>query len=93
MRQGDGSVVTCYWYRLADQPALLNADRSDEEREELQTRAEKIHRHWTADRECLAPPTTGRLAESDPALLVSPPVGVEVGYVPIATQQAHCKEK
>jgi hypothetical protein len=23
---GDGSVVTYYWYRFADQPALLNAD-------------------------------------------------------------------
>ncbi len=33
---GDGSVVTYYWYRFADQPALLNADLSDQEREQLQ---------------------------------------------------------
>src|SRR2546430_4575868 len=26
---GDGSVVTYYWYRFADQPALLNADLTD----------------------------------------------------------------
>jgi hypothetical protein len=25
---GHGSVVTYYWYRFADQPALLNADLS-----------------------------------------------------------------
>ena len=30
---GDGSVVTYYWYRFADQPALLNADLTDAERE------------------------------------------------------------
>ncbi len=27
---GDGSVVTYYWYRFADQPALLNADLTDQ---------------------------------------------------------------
>jgi hypothetical protein len=27
-RLGDGSVVTYYWYRFVDQPALLNADLS-----------------------------------------------------------------
>jgi hypothetical protein len=29
---GDGSVVTYYWYRFADQPALLNADLTDADR-------------------------------------------------------------
>ena len=33
---GDGSVVTYYWYRFADQPALLNADLTDKEREAMQ---------------------------------------------------------
>ncbi len=91
-RLGDGSVVTYYWYRFADQPALLNADLSDEEREELQRRVERIHRHWTCDRDYLPPPTTGTLAEIDPALLVNPPAGLEFGYVPIATRQAPGKE-
>ena len=85
---GDGSVVTYYWYRFADQPALFNADMSDKEREELQTRVEKLHRHWTKDREYLAAPTIGKLAELDPALIVNPPKGFEVGYVPIVTRQA-----
>jgi len=47
---GDGSVVTYYWYRFADQPALLNADLTAEERETLQTRAEELHRNWKKDR-------------------------------------------
>jgi hypothetical protein len=81
-------VVTYYWYRFADQPALLNADLTKEERESLQTRAEKIHRNWTKDRDYLAPPAMGELAEIDPALIVTPPPGLETGYVPIATRQA-----
>jgi hypothetical protein len=29
----------------------------------------------------------GKLAEIDPALIVTPPKGMEVGYVPIVTRQ------
>ena len=86
---GDGSTVTYYWYRFADQPALLNADLTDAERERLQKRVEKLHKHWTKDRDYLAPPTTGKLADIDPALIVTPPKGMEVGYVPIAAGQAY----
>ena len=85
---GDGSVLTYYWYRFADQPAMLNADLTDEERETVQARAEEIHRHWKKDREYLPPPTIGKLAEVDPASIVTPPPGLEVGYVPIVTRQA-----
>jgi hypothetical protein len=84
---GDGSVVTYYWYRFADQPALLNADLTDQEREALQVRVEKLHRSWKQDREYLAPPAIGKLAELDPALIMTPPPGLEAGYVPIATRQ------
>ncbi|MHC4179281.1 MAG: hypothetical protein ACYSWU_17345 [Planctomycetota bacterium] len=84
---GDGSTVTYYWYRFADQPAILNADLTDEERESLQTRVEKLHRNWRKDRDYLPPPTIGELADIDPALIVTPPPGLEAGYVPIATRQ------
>lgn len=84
---GDGSTVTYYWYRFADQPALLNADMTKEEREETQRRVELLHRNWTKDKEYLPPPMIGQLAEIDPALIVTPPAGLEVGYVPIATRQ------
>jgi hypothetical protein len=84
---GDGSVVTYYWYRFADQPALLNADLSAAEREALQKRVEMLHKSWTKDREYLPPPTVGKLADLDPAILVTPPRGLEIGYVPIVTRQ------
>ena len=60
---------------------------TDAEREAMQTRVEKLHHHWTKDRKYLAPPATGKLAGLDPALIVTPPKGLEVGYVPIATRQ------
>jgi hypothetical protein len=86
-RLGDGSVVTYHWYRFADQPALLHADLTKAEREAMQARVEKLHRNWTKDREYLAPPAFGRLAELDPAVVVTPPKGLEVGYVPVVTRQ------
>ena len=85
---GDGSEVTYYWYRFADQPALLNADLTDDERESLQKRVEMLHKQWTKDREYLPPPKVGKLADLDPAVIVNPPKGLEVGYVPIVTRQA-----
>jgi hypothetical protein len=84
---GDGSVATYYWYRFADQPAVLNANLTDAERETLQKRVELLHKTWTKDREYLPPPTVGKLADLDPAVLVSPPKGLEIGYVPIVTRQ------
>lgn len=85
---GDGSVVTYYWYRFADQPALLNADLSADEREALQARVQLLHKNWTQDREYLPPPGIGKLAGLDPAVVVTPPKGLEIGYVPIVTRQA-----
>jgi hypothetical protein len=84
---GDGSVATYYWYRFADQPALRNADLTDAERETLQKRVEMLHKKWTKDRDYLPPPTIGKLAELDAAVLVTPPKDLEVGYVPIVTYQ------
>ena len=88
---GDGSVVTYSWYRFVDQPALLNADLSDAERENLQKRVVMLHHSWTKEREYLPPPTVGQLADLDPAVLVTPPKGLEAGYVPIVTRQGATK--
>jgi len=35
----------------------------------------------------MSPPGIGKLVALDPALLVTPPKGLEVGYVPIVTRQ------
>jgi hypothetical protein len=83
----DGSVVTYYWYRFIDQPSLQDADLSDEDKQRLQAVVEKMHKHWTSKKEYLPPPGTGKLATLDPALLVKPPRGLEIGYVPIAVRQ------
>ena len=85
---GDGSVVTYSWYRFIDQPALQDADLSDAAKERLQSLVEKIHTRWTRDKDYLPPPTLGTLATLDSALIVTPPPGLEVGYVPIVTRQA-----
>ena len=85
---GDGSVVTYYWYRFADQPAVRNSSLTPTERETLQKRVEAIHRNWTPDKSYIAEPTVSTpLAEIDPALVVTPPRGMEIGFVPIATKQ------
>jgi hypothetical protein len=86
-RPGDGSVLTYSWYRFADQPALLNADLTPAERVEMQVRVEKLHREWKKEKDYLPPPSMGSLAEIDPALIMTPPKGLEVGYVPIVTRQ------
>ena len=80
--------MTYFWYRFADQPPLLNADLTAAEREELQKRVELLHRRWTKDREYLPLPTVGKLADLDSGVLVTPPKGLEVGYVLILTGRA-----
>jgi hypothetical protein len=84
----DGSVVTYSWYRFIDQPSLQDADLTEAEKRRLQSVVEKIHAHWTVNREYLPSPGTGTLATLDAALLVTPPKSLEVGYVPIATRQS-----
>jgi len=87
-RLTDGSMVTYSWYRFIDQPALQSAGLSEVEKARLQAAIEKIHRHWTPDQEYLPAPGMGTLAVLDRALLVTPPKGLEIGYVPIVTRQS-----
>ena len=88
VRIEDGNIVTYYWYRFADQPAIMKAGLTQAERDQLQANVEKIHIAWTNGGTYLAPPTMGALCDVDPALLVTPPAGLEIGYVPIATSEA-----
>jgi hypothetical protein len=84
----DGSTVTYCWYRFIDQPALQDADLSEAEKARLQAVVEKIHAQWTPERDYLPPPAIGTLATLDAALIVQPPKGLAVGYVPIVTRQS-----
>jgi len=83
----DGSVVTYFWYRFVDQPSFQQYNWSAAKKARLQAFVEKIHANWPIDRDYMAPPTQGTLAKLDPALLVTPPSGLKVGYVPIVTHQ------
>jgi hypothetical protein len=85
----DGSTVTYSWYRFVDQPSFQQYRWSTKKKAKLQTLVEKIHAAWPIDRDYMPPPTIGELVTLDPALLVKPPVGLEVGYVPIVTRQAN----
>ena len=83
----DGSLVTYYWYRFVDQPSFQQYKWSDEKKAKLQSFVEKIHANWPIDRDYMPAPSSGTLVTLDPALLVTPPKGLEVGYVPIVTRQ------
>jgi hypothetical protein len=83
----DGSVVTYYWYRFVDQPSLQSAGLSSETKARLQRLVETMHANWTPDKAYMAPPSRGRLASIDTALLVKPPKWLEKGYVPVAIRQ------
>ena len=84
---GDGSLVTYSWYRFVDQPSFQQYQWSTAKKQKLQALVEKIHRTWPIDRDYMNPPSSGELVKLDPALFVTPPKGLEIGYVPIVTRQ------
>ena len=83
----DGSTATYAWYRFIDQPVFQQYDWAPEKKRRLQLLVESIHAHWPIDRSYLPARTGGRLVDLDPGLLVTPPSGLEVGYVPIVVRQ------
>ncbi len=90
---GDGTTLTYYWYRFVDQPAIVHAKLPQEMRTKLQARVELLHRNWSHTDEYLVPPSVGRIATLDPAGIVQPPAGLEIGYVPIVTRQEKSASK
>ena len=90
---GDGSTLTYYWYRFVDQPAIIQANLPEAMREEMQRRIELMHTNWSHTDEYYADPEIGNLATLDPAGIVKPPAGLEIGYVPIVTRQEKTPKK
>jgi hypothetical protein len=90
---GDGTTVTYYWYRFVDQPSIIHANLPADMRAELQNRIELIHSNWTHTDEYYAPPEIGNIATIDPAAIIQPPAGLEIGYVPIVTRQEKTTSK
>ncbi len=85
----DRSIVTYYWYRFIDQPVFQQYKWSAAEKTKVQSIVEKMHANWPIDKIYIPLPSTGTLVTLDPHLIVTPPAGLEVGYVPIVTKQEY----
>tara|TARA_B100001769_G_scaffold44879_1_gene31615 strand:- start:350 stop:2155 length:1806 start_codon:yes stop_codon:yes gene_type:complete len=84
----DGSSILYGWYKFIDQPSIRKLNLTEEKRRILQSVVEEIHRtNWGTKNPVLQPPTTGDLVFIDDALILTPPKGFEVGYVPITLSQ------
>jgi len=83
----DGSVVRYTWYRFVDQPAVAALDFSESQRAELQNLVERIHSEWGQQTTFIRPPSEGALVDVQRELLVEPPEGAEVGWVPVVISQ------
>ncbi len=79
--------MTYSWYRFVDQPSFQQYHWDAPKKAALQAFVEKIHTNWPIDRDYMPPPSRGKLVTLDPALIVTPPKGLEAGYVPIVTHQ------
>lgn len=84
----DGSIVSYKWYLFVDQPALQHLNLSFSQKTHLQAIVLAMHKKWTTKNPIMPPPVTGALAKLDPAVLVTPPPGLEYGYVPIVISQS-----
>lgn len=83
----DGSAVDYVWYRFVDQPAIARLGLGASQLDKLQQFAASLHEHWGVAGPSLAMPSSGTLATLDPAQIVTPPAGLENGYVPIVIRQ------
>ena len=87
-RTSSPSWVAYKWYKFVEQPAMQRANLDSNEKAYLQGRIEKLHRQLNADGGASAwIKSRGAEAEGLAALegsqLVTPPPGLEVGYVPV----------
>jgi len=87
------------WYKFVEQPSMARASLNDKEKQFMQSRVETLHKmigrksRWIKSRKASAQ----GLATIDSALLVTPPSGMEHGYVPVAfyegtSRPAGCEE-
>ena len=82
----DGSQVTYRWYKFVDQPSLQRFEMNAAEKAAIQSAIEKMQREWS-NFAMMKKPTSGTLVSFDEGLLVTPPKGLEIGYVPIVVEQ------
>ena len=81
-------MVTYSWYRFVDQPSFQQYHWSVEKKAKLQALVDKLHTHWTSDRDYMGPAHAGETGcARSPLCSCNRPPGLEVGYVPIVTRQ------
>ena len=83
----DGSKISYAWYRFVDQPAMQGFSFTTAQKQLIQSRVEQIHAYWSTTANFMKPPTGGILVTLDPELIVTPPTGMEAGYVPVVLRQ------
>ena len=83
----DGSVLRYTWYRFVDQPALAALGLTTKQKTDLQAIVERIHTQWGQQTEFIKPPSQGDLVELQQEVLVEPPTGAEIGWVPVVISQ------
>jgi len=76
------------YFRLTggNRVAIAAADVPAETHLHSQAFVERIHASWPIGRDYMAPPSRGESVALDPALLVVPSKGMEVGYDPIGKE-------
>ena len=82
----DGSQVTYRWYKFVDQPSLQRFEMNAAEKAGIQGAIEKMQSQWN-NFSMMKNPTVGSLVSFDEGLMVTPPNGLEIGYVPIVVKQ------
>ena len=84
---GDGSRLKYYWYKFIDQPAIIHANLPDSMRQNMQARVEKIHTSWLSTDNYMPELSSGKLVGIDAGQIVTPPAGMEIGYVAVVSRQ------
>ena len=87
----DGSQVTYRWYKFVDQPSLQRFEMNAAEKVGIQGAIEKMQKEWN-NFAMMKDPTVGSLVSFDEGLMVTPPKGLEIGYVPIVVKQKAADE-
>jgi hypothetical protein len=82
----DGTIVVYRWFKFVDQPALSRFKLNEREKKSLQATIEKMQQTWKSDA-LMDGPSSGSLVEFDKGVIVTPPTGLGVGYVPIVIKQ------
>ena len=88
----DGSQAVYYWYKFCEQPAILNSFMDKTERELIQKRIELLHANWSID-DHYVPDPKQPLATIDKGIIVTPPQGLEIGFVPICVHQQQASQR